>query len=135
MIGFFFLWSQTTTPKLEKMGEVDFYPYNYSFVFFFEEKYFDEAYMNNLVYWINQNWTWSIFYAFAYVLLVYAGQKWMAKREKFHLYRSLVAWNIVLAIFSILGAFRFLPNFITVLSSQGITTFGLIKITTKKDSF
>ena len=100
-------------------GNVDYYPYNYSFVFFFEEKYFDETYMSNLVKWINYNWTWSFFYAIAYMALVHYGQKWMAKREKYHLYRSLVAWNIVLAIFSILGAVRFLPNFLTVLYNKG----------------
>ena len=108
---------------------VDFYPYNYSFVFFFEEKYFEELYMNNLVKWINNNWTWSIAYAFAYVALVYFGQNWMAKREKFHLYRSLVAWNIVLAIFSILGAFRFLPNFLTVFFSKGLYLSFILKLT------
>ena len=107
---------------------IDYYPYKYSFIFFFEEKYFNEAYMSNLVMWIKNHWWWSVVYAAIYMVLVYYGQKWMANRERFHLYRSLVAWNVVLAVFSILGAVRFLPNFITVLSNKG--TISLFKNTT-----
>lgn len=99
---------------------IDYYPYKYSFIFFFEEKYFNEAYMTNLVMWIKNHWWWSVVYAAIYMVLVYYGQKWMANRERFHLYRSLVAWNVVLAVFSILGAVRFLPNFITVLADKGV---------------
>lgn len=102
---------------------IDYYPYKYSFIFFFEEKYFNEAYMSNLVMWIKNHWWWSVVYAVIYMVLVYYGQKWMANRERFHLYRSLVAWNVVLAVFSILGAVRFLPNFITVLADKGTISF------------
>ena len=41
-------------------------------------------------------------------------------REPFHLRRPLMAWNLVLAVFSILGAARTLPEFIFTFSTHGI---------------
>lgn len=45
----------------------------------------------------------------------------MLKREKFHLHRSLIAWNIVLAVFSIAGTIRFWPDFLVYAYEKGFS--------------
>ena len=71
-----------------------------------------------------------------YLLLIFGGQHLMADRqhirdtgarvnarccrEPFHLRRPLMAWNLVLAVFSILGAARTLPEFIFTFRTHGI---------------
>ena len=44
----------------------------------------------------------------------------MAKREAFELRRLFLFWNIFLATFSIIGAYRSLPEFIYILTQKGI---------------
>lgn len=95
------------------------YEYNYSYFLFFERKYYILSYTKGSLQWMRSNWWLSIVYSIFYIALVYFGQRLMKNREKFHLYRSLIAWNIILAVFSILGAIRFLPNFFTVLYNKG----------------
>jgi elongation of very long chain fatty acids protein 6 len=96
------------------------YEYNYSFILFFEKKYYSMNYIEMQTKWLTKWWWLSIVYSFIYIILVYGGQKLMKNREKFHLYRSLVGWNIVLAIFSIMGAIRFLPNFFAIFYNKGV---------------
>lgn len=95
------------------------FDYNYSYVFYSERKYYIDEYVNEGLEWMRDNWWLSCVYSLAYIILVHAGEWYMKSRERFHLYRSLVAWNIVLAIFSIVGAFRFLPSIATVLYNKG----------------
>ena len=95
------------------------YDYNYTFFLYFERKYYTNEYVTEGLAWVHDNWWLSFVYSVVYIILVHAGQSYMKNREKFHLYRSLVAWNIVLAIFSIVGAIRFLPSFATVLYNKG----------------
>lgn len=96
------------------------YEYEYEYIFFFERSFFDEELNRERAEWIKRYWYISIIYAICYVFIVHACQRMMRGREKFHLYRSLVAWNIVLATFSILGTVRFLPNFIQILYNKGV---------------
>lgn len=96
------------------------YEYDYDFVLFFERKFFDPTFLYENKSWIKNNWTISIVYAMFYIALVHVGQRLMKDREKFRLHRSLVAWNLVLAGFSILGSVRFLPNFFQVLRAKGL---------------
>lgn len=90
------------------------------FVFFFERKFFDALWMLERRIWMKNYWTVSILYAAVYIAAVHLGQRWMRNREKFHLYRSLVAWNILMALFSILGTVRFLPYFLNMLMNDGV---------------
>jgi elongation of very long chain fatty acids protein 6 len=97
------------------------YDYNYSFVFFFERKYYSKEFTRVKETWMNENWWLSIVYSLVYITLIFIGQRLMKQREKFHLYRSLVAWNITLSIFSALGALRFMPSFVQILRQKGVT--------------
>jgi elongation of very long chain fatty acids protein 6 len=96
------------------------YEYDYNFVLFFERKFYNETFKIHGQRWLQSNWSVSIGYSAIYILAVLIGQKLMQKREKFHLYRSLIAWNIVLAMFSIVGAVRFLPNFVKIFYLKGL---------------
>merc|ERR1719447_2566377 len=51
--------------------------------------------------------------------MVVGGQAYMAERSPFQLRGLLTAWNIFLAVFSIMGAARTLPEFIYTISTQG----------------
>lgn len=90
------------------------------FIFFFERKFYETAFMLERRVWMKSYWTVAILYALLYIMAVHLGQRYMRNREKFHLYRSLVAWNILMAIFSILGTVRFLPYFIDTLNKSGL---------------
>ena len=77
--------------------------YNGTFLFYFEKKFINPKLTMSQINWLRKNWTLSILYSFAYLFLVYTGRRLMRNRPKFHLYRSLIAWNILHSIFSILG--------------------------------
>ncbi len=71
--------------------------------------------------WMVENWrTVCANAACIYLLTIYAGQQLMASRERFEMRPILTAWNFFLATFSIMGALRTLPEFLHVLSTQGI---------------
>lgn len=67
------------------------------------------------------NWWWlSIPYALLYIIAIFIGQLWMAKRNrKFELRKLLVMWNFMLAIFSFWGTCRCVPELIYALTHQG----------------
>ena len=90
------------------------------FVFFFERKFFNRTFMLERRVWIKGYWQFSLLYALIYIVAVHLGQRIMQNREKFHLYRSLVAWNILMAAFSILGTVRFLPYFLDMVFREGV---------------
>jgi elongation of very long chain fatty acids protein 6 len=94
--------------------------FNYTYVFNFEKKYFSYSYIEPRRKWMEKNWSLSILYAFIYVLVIFAGKHYMKNREKFSLYRSLIAWNFTLAAFSILGAVRSWPDFIYTIKNKGV---------------
>jgi elongation of very long chain fatty acids protein 6 len=94
--------------------------FNYSFKFIYESEFKNSTEFRSQLGWILEHWYISVFYAIGYVGLVFLGQHFMKNREKFHLHRSLIAWNILLAGFSILGAIRILPNFVSMLSQNGL---------------
>ena len=90
---------------------------NYTYVLFFERKYFDPAYVDSKRKWMSENWYMSIVYAFLYVLVIFGGQKYMQTREKFDLRKPLIAWNFILAAFSAIGSIRVWPEFIHSLTN------------------
>jgi elongation of very long chain fatty acids protein 6 len=94
--------------------------YNDTFLFFFERKFNYAELAMVEAQWMILNWTWSFYYSFIYIGLIFIGQRVMKNREKVHLYRSLVAWNILHSVFSVLGTFRLLPIFIRMLTQKGI---------------
>lgn len=52
--------------------------------------------------------------------MVFSGQWWMSSRPPFNLRGSLAAWSAFLAIFSIMGLIRTLPEFLHTLATGGI---------------
>ncbi|CAF3283283.1 unnamed protein product [Rotaria socialis] len=67
------------------------------------------------------NWWWlSIVYAFFYIILIFIGRAWMARKDqKYELRTALVLWNASLTIFSLWGAFRCVPELINIVIRHG----------------
>jgi len=57
-----------------------------------------------------QYWHISVYSSLVYVLLMYAGRRWMADRPAYQLRKTLILWNTGLAIFSFFGMVACLPN-------------------------
>lgn len=92
---------------------------NYTSLFYYETKFFNDRYVMSKKDWMQRNWQLSFLYAFIYIVLVFGGKAFMRNREKFDLRRGLIAWNFVLAAFSILGTIRVWPEFIHTLRTYG----------------
>lgn len=90
---------------------------NYSYVFKFERE-FEHAEFRP---WMVDNWSTVCMYsAGIYMILIFGGQQYMVSRQRFEMRTILTCWNIFLALFSIMGACRTIPEFLHVLSSQGL---------------
>lgn len=70
--------------------------------------------------WIVANWTHSFYYCVGYVVLVFGIQRLMRDRTGFQLKKLLIAWNIVLATFSLVGFVRTVPELFTALTKYGL---------------
>lgn len=89
-------------------------------VFDFELKFFDKTYANNIYEWMNKWWWLSIVYSMIYVVLIYYGRSLMESRERFEARLPLIFWNLGLAIFSIFGMIRCVPEMLFSLSIEGL---------------
>uniref|UniRef100_T1J202 Elongation of very long chain fatty acids protein n=1 Tax=Strigamia maritima TaxID=126957 RepID=T1J202_STRMM len=69
--------------------------------------------------WLKAYWQISIFFAVIYVILIFFGQRYMQSRTAFDLRKPLVVWNLSLALFSIVGTCRFIPEAVHVWSKFG----------------
>jgi elongation of very long chain fatty acids protein 6 len=80
-----------------------------------------EANFNTYYYlvWFKSYWFHSIYYSIVYAIFVYLGIKLMKNRKPFVLRSPLALWSGLLAIFSILGTIRCLPEFIDTLNNKG----------------
>ncbi|XP_076361904.1 very long chain fatty acid elongase 6-like isoform X2 [Tachypleus tridentatus] len=88
---------------------------NYSYIFNFERN-FDQREQRN---WMIKNWYQAFYFVGVYMVLVFGGQVYMQSRPRYDLRRILAAWNVFLAVFSIIGAMRTLPEMIHVLRKYG----------------
>ena len=71
--------------------------------------------------WLRDNWHFSLYISVVYILLVHVLQNWMKHREKgFNLRFPLALWSSGLALFSISGTIKCLPEFVSILSTKGI---------------
>ena len=89
---------------------------NYSYVFKFEED-FDHVEVKEKVeeYWVGV----CLYASLVYLIIIFGGQYWMSSRPRFEMRRVLFAWNSMLALFSIVGACRTVPEFLHVLTTKG----------------
>ncbi|PIK57590.1 putative elongation of very long chain fatty acids protein 6-like [Apostichopus japonicus] len=53
--------------------------------------------------WLLRHWPKTVLISAIYIVLVFAGKRWMEKREKYNLKWLLTLWSASLAIFSIIG--------------------------------
>lgn len=104
----------------EKHGQTLVSDYSYNVILSFEKMFYDKHFNDARFKWMSKNWNLSFLYAIIYIMVVFIGRRVMKDREKFRLNRSLVAWNVVLAIFSILGMIRLLPKFMFVIQTKGL---------------
>jgi len=68
--------------------------------------------------WIGENWTLSLHFTVLYVSLIAIGRKWMEKRDPLQIKKFLVAWNILLASFSIVAFCRSVPELLVTLTEK-----------------
>ncbi|OTF80170.1 hypothetical protein BLA29_008524 [Euroglyphus maynei] len=68
----------------------------------------------------NQYWHYSIYISIGYIITIFSLKFLMDKREKgFDLKRELIIWNWMLALFSLMGTARCLPEFLHVFINNG----------------
>lgn len=70
--------------------------------------------------WMYDNWHIAIYVSVIYIFVIFYGSYLMSKREHFNLRGPMALWNIGLAIFSLMGTIRCLPEFIHILLSEGL---------------
>ena len=69
--------------------------------------------------WTVKNWDRTITYSIIYVIAIFTTQYFMKERRKFELRGPLICWSGILAIFSMAGAVRTLPELLNVLNNEG----------------
>lgn len=89
---------------------------NYSYVFKFEEDFAEKERRQ----WMHENWYISIYYIGAYMVFIVVGQHYMQSRPRFELRNTLALWNFFLAVFSIIGTMRTLPETLFVVRHFGL---------------
>lgn len=82
--------------------------FTYSWQFPFE-RHFDHVFFAQ---WARDTRPHSVAICLLYLLLIYVGQKWMAKRPAMDLRLPLGIWNGLLAVFSVVGALRLSQEFL-----------------------
>lgn len=80
------------------------------------EEHFNEVTSNK---YMRNNWTFSIYCAIVYVILVFTGKRYMKNRPRYNLRFWLMLWSSVLAIYSIMGTVRTLPPMYYIMSTRG----------------
>ncbi|CAF1487188.1 unnamed protein product [Rotaria sp. Silwood1] len=90
------------------------------FVFEFEKKFLDKTYADNIYAWMNKWWWLSIVYSVIYIGFIYYGRSLMEKHERYELRLSLILWNISLALFSLFGMIRCVPEMIYALNKKSL---------------
>uniref|UniRef100_A0A2M4CSC8 Elongation of very long chain fatty acids protein n=1 Tax=Anopheles darlingi TaxID=43151 RepID=A0A2M4CSC8_ANODA len=89
---------------------------NYSYIFDFENEFIHQ----DTRVWMVKNWTYVFYYCGIYMAVIFGGQWYMQNRPRFELRGLLAIWNTLLAMFSIMGAFRTAPELVHVLRHYGL---------------
>ncbi|XP_046916746.2 very long chain fatty acid elongase 6 [Dermatophagoides farinae] len=85
--------------------------------------FFIEEFLRENADFIHRNlshWYYSFYLSIVYIVAILLLRKWMEHRQPFQMKPILIVWNFGLAIFSIIGTFRCLPEFIHVLHHHGL---------------
>ncbi|KAL3876186.1 hypothetical protein ACJMK2_034057 [Sinanodonta woodiana] len=81
---------------------------NETYILFFE-KHWDYPSCNK---YVKEHWADGFIYSAVYLMVIFGGQFYMQERKRFDLRPALALWSGILAIFSIVGSFRVLPEMI-----------------------
>ena len=68
--------------------------------------------------WMKNNWTTSFYYIAVYLTSLVALTRWMQNRKRFELKGLLVLWNLGLAVFSVFGTLRLVPELFRILRQE-----------------
>jgi len=83
---------------------------------------FDILNPDSLHEYMQQKWHYSVYISIGYIILIPLLKQWMKMRGKPYNLRTLLTfWNSFLAVFSIIGVIRCLPEFVHILSNKGFT--------------
>lgn len=92
----------------------------YSSEFGFERLFESREYVDSISHYMKDKWKLSFVFAGVYLLFVVVGRWFMSTRQKFEIRKPLIAWNILLAVFSIIGSIRVWPEFLHAVFDRGI---------------
>ncbi|KAK3579524.1 hypothetical protein CHS0354_028355 [Potamilus streckersoni] len=81
---------------------------NETYIFAFEKQWDYHFFYD----YMREHWADSIIYSAVYLIAIFGGQFYMQKRKRFDLRPALALWSGLLAIFSIAGTYRLLPELI-----------------------
>ncbi|XP_053374720.1 elongation of very long chain fatty acids protein 6-like [Mercenaria mercenaria] len=90
-------------------------PANMTYIFQFERTHDVRAFDN----YMYKHWSDCFVYSAIYLVVIFSGRYVMESRERFDLRPYLAVWSGLLAVFSILGALRTVPELIWALSYHG----------------
>ncbi|XP_076459389.1 very long chain fatty acid elongase 6-like [Babylonia areolata] len=86
---------------------------NNTLVFSFEKNFDEDAFLK----YMKERWTDSFMYSALYVMVVFGGQKYMRNRQRYDLRPALALWSGFLAVFSIIGTIRTLPELVSTIEN------------------
>ena len=70
--------------------------------------------------WLYHNWSVALYVSAVYVLFVLIGQRVMSNQKGLGLRSLMFCWNLMLAVFSIMGTIRCLPEFVHMIRNSGL---------------
>ena len=94
--------------------------FKYTYLLPFEISSAKPEYRKNNIAWMKSHWYYGFIISFFYVLVIFGLKLFMRNRKAYKLRKVLILWNAGLAIFSILGALRNLPEFMYILTEKGL---------------
>jgi len=90
-------------------GDVFYLPFSYDHVFKLEFLLWNPKWVHSM---FNKYWHFSFAFVLFYIISIFGIRAFMASRRPFVLKKSLIVWNLLLAIFSVLGTWRFGQEFL-----------------------
>ncbi|ESO84021.1 hypothetical protein LOTGIDRAFT_184058 [Lottia gigantea] len=87
--------------------------HNYSYVFEFEKNWDEPWFLE----YLKERWTDSFIYAAVYVVIIFSVQHFMKSRREYDLRQVLAVWSGILALFSISGSLRTLPELVSSINN------------------
>ncbi|KAH7644168.1 hypothetical protein DERF_014687 [Dermatophagoides farinae] len=70
--------------------------------------------------WMYDNWYIAIYVSIIYIMVIFTGRWLMTNRQPYSLRTPMALWNLAIALFSLFGTIRCLPEFIHIITQEGI---------------